>query len=237
MTYSCIDNYIPIFIGYDYRERAATNILIDSIYQNSSCPVSFTPIILNQLKSERLFYRRRDPKQSTDFSFSRFLVPKLMNYEGWAIFMDCDMLCKHDIKELWNLRDDKFSVMCVKHEHKPIENVKFQGELQTTYQKKNWSSLLLFNCNKCKSLTVDYVNTATGLDLHRFKWLSGDKEIGALPEEWNYLVDSQEKEVSKTAKLIHWTLGGPWFRDQLCMGAQLAAEWYRCRDDAMKLWD
>ena len=237
MIESSIENYIPIFIGYDFRERAATNVLIDSIYQNSSCPVSFTPIILSQLNKHGLFYRERDPKQSTDFSFSRFLVPRLMNYKGWAIFMDCDMLCKGDIKKLWDLRDERYAVMCVKHEHKPISSKKFQGETQSSYPMKNWSSLMLFNCSKCKSLTVDFVNTATGLDLHRFNWLSGENQIGGLPEEWNYLVSVQEQEISQKAKLMHWTLGGPWFGEQAFMGGRLAAEWYRSRDNAMKLWD
>ena len=99
---------IPIFIGYDYRERAATNVLIDSLYQNSSVPISITPLITSQLVKQNLFYRKRDPKQSTDFSFTRFLVPHLMNYEGWAIFMDCDMLCFDDINKFWLKKDDKY---------------------------------------------------------------------------------------------------------------------------------
>ena len=139
---------IKIFIGYDYRERAATNVLIDSIYQKASIPVCFIPLVISQLKKQGFYWRERDPKQSTDFSFSRFLVPKLMGYKGWAIFMDCDMLCKVDIKKLWDLRDEQYSVMCVKHDHNPTENIKFLGEIQSNYPKKNWSSLMLFNCEK-----------------------------------------------------------------------------------------
>ena len=105
-----MNHLIPIFIGYDYRERAATNVLIDSLYQNSTVPLSVTPLITENLENKKLFWRKRDPKQSTDFSFTRFLVPYLMNYEGWAIFMDCDMLCKTDINELWEQRNDKFSI-------------------------------------------------------------------------------------------------------------------------------
>ena len=101
------DNLISIFIGYDFRERAATNVLIDSIYQKSSIPVSITPLITSQLKKQKLFYRERDENQSTDFSFTRFLVPNLMGYKGWAIFMDCDMLCRIDISKLWSLREER----------------------------------------------------------------------------------------------------------------------------------
>ena len=88
---------ISIFIGYDPRERAATNVLIDSLYQNSSLPISINPLITPQLEQSGLYWRKKDPKQSTAFSFTRFLVPYLMNYEGWAIFIDCDMLCVEDI--------------------------------------------------------------------------------------------------------------------------------------------
>ena len=162
------DNLISIFIGYDFRERTATNVLIDSIYQKSSIPVSITPLVKSQLESQKLFYRKRDVNQSTDFSFTRFLVPKLMGYKGWAIFMDCDMLCRTDINKLWSLKDESKALLCVKHNHIPKSNAKFLGEKQTKYQKKNWSSLMLFNCAKCKNLTVEYVNTASGLELHQF---------------------------------------------------------------------
>ena len=233
---------IPIFIGYDYRERAATNVLIDSLYQNSSVPLSITPLITPQLVSEGLYFREKDPKQSTDFSFSRFLVPYLMNYQGWAIFMDCDMLCFEDINKLWLKKNDKYSLMCVKHSHIPTEKTKFQGEIQSQYPKKNWSSLMLFNCEKCKSLSIDYVNKASGLELHRFLWLKGDEQIGEINKSWNFLigVDNNEddlKNETKSLSLVHWTLGGPWFKEQRVMGGKLAAKWFASRDNSMKLWD
>ena len=131
-----MQHFIPIFVGYDSRERAATNVLIDSLYQNSSSPISVTPIVLDQLSKQGLYWRNRDPKQSTDFSFSRFLVPFLMNYKGWAIFMDCDMLCRGDISQLWSLKDESKSIMCAKHIHEPIEKVKFLGETQSKYKMK-----------------------------------------------------------------------------------------------------
>jgi lipopolysaccharide biosynthesis glycosyltransferase len=230
---------IPIFIGYDPRERAATNVLIDSLYQQSSQPLAITPIVSQQLAG--IFRRERDPKQSTAFSFTRFLVPWLMGYQGWGIFMDCDMLCRGDIAELWNLRNDDFAVMCVQHEHVPVETVKFLGEVQSAYPKKNWSSLMLLNAARCTALTPDYVNTASGLELHRFHWLAGDHEIGALPDRWNHLVDVQSAPTEAVneggPRLLHWTLGGPWFREQRTMGGLLAAEWFSSRDDAVRLWD
>ena len=128
---------IPVFIGYDPRERAATNVLIDSLYQHSSVPLAITPLVTPQLERAGQFQREREPKQATAFSFTRFLVPQLMAYQGWAIFMDCDMLCRGDIAALWAQRDDRFAVMCVQHQHTPSETVKFLGECQSAYPKKN----------------------------------------------------------------------------------------------------
>ena len=232
---------IPIFIGYDPRERAATTVLIDSLYQHSSAPLAITPLVTPQLERQGLYRRERDPKQSTAFSFTRFLVPALMGYQGWAIFMDCDMLCRGDIAELWAERSDDYALMCVQHEHVPAETVKFLGEVQSAYPKKNWSSLMLLNCDRCQALTPDYVNSASGLELHRFHWLAGDHEIGGLHGRWNHLVDVQAAPTAAVAEggptLLHWTLGGPWFREQRTMGGPLAAEWFSARDDALKLWD
>jgi len=232
---------IPIFIGYDPRERAATNVLIDSLYQQSSMPLAITPVVTPQLEAQGLYWRARDPLQSTAFSFSRFLVPHLVGYQGWAVFMDCDMLCRGDIAKLWSLRDERFAVMCVRQDHVAGETVKFLGETQSAYEKKNWSSLMLLNTSRCSALTPDYVNTASGLELHRFHWLASDDEIGFLPNQWNHLVDVQPLPVDPSTgnrpALVHWTLGGPWFRDQRTMGGGLAAEWFAARDDAFSLWD
>ena len=231
---------IQIFIGFDHRERAATNVLIDSLYNNSRIPISITPLVTSQLIKQKLYWRERDKNQSTDFSFTRFLVPYLMNYKGWAIFMDCDMLCRTDVSQLAENFDKKYSLMCVKHNHVPMEKKKFQGEKQTSYPKKNWSSLMLFNCQKCKSLTLDYVNTASGLDLHRFNWLEGDHLIGSIDESWNYLVDvdtNNNNMKNKKINMLHWTLGGPWFKDQRICGGEFAAEWFAARDSSNKLWD
>ncbi len=190
-----------------------------------------------QLNKAGIYWRERDPKQSTDFSFSRFLVPHLMNFKGWAIFMDCDMLCQADISELWSQQDENYSVMCVKHNHKPSEKTKFLGEPQTSYPKKNWSSLMLMNCERCKNLDINYVNTASGLDLHRFNWLQSEEEIGEIKGSWNCLVENPQDEGIDKAALIHWTLGGPWFKDQRDLHNKLSYKWFKARDEAMKLYD
>ncbi|MFM7676650.1 MAG: hypothetical protein ACKO5F_13970 [Synechococcus sp.] len=231
---------IPVFIGADPRERAALNVLIDSLVQHSSVPLAITPLVTPQLEAQGLYWRPRDPKQSTAFSFSRFLVPHLLGYHGWGIFLDCDMLCRADLAELWALRDERSAVQCVQHEHVPAETRKFLGEVQSAYPKKNWSSLMLFQAERCRALTPEYVNSASGLDLHRFHWLAGDHEIGALPERWNHLVAVQPPPAAAAeggGALLHWTLGGPWFREQRAMGEGLAAEWFAARDDAFRLWD
>jgi len=161
-----------------------------------------------------------------------------MGFEGWAILMDCDMLCRSDIAKLWSLRDERYALMCVQHQHVPDQEVKFLGETQSRYEKKNWSSLMLFNSSRCAALTPAYVNSASGLELHRFHWLGDDSLTGALPmERWNHLVDVQERPLAEPSALLHWTLGGPWFREQRTMGGPLAAEWFSARDNAIRLWD
>lgn len=156
-----------IYIGFDSKEVVAYHVLCQSILEKSSIPVTFTPISLNNV--ENIFTRERNPLQSTEFSFSRFLVPYLSRYEGWSLFADCDMLMRTDIAQLWELRDDRYAAMCVKHDYIPKVETKFLGQVQTKYEKKNWSSVILFNNAKCRKLDLDYVNTASGLELHQFQ--------------------------------------------------------------------
>lgn len=198
---------LDIYIGYDVAERVAYHALSQSIIDRSSRPVRITPIALSTLAG--LHERPRVPQQSTDFSFSRFLTPYLSGYEGWSLFMDCDMMARADIAELFALADDRFAVMVAQHEYTPRDDHKFLGHVQLPYPKKNWSSVVLFNNARCKVLTPDYVDTASGLDLHQFRWLKSDEEIGGLPLEWNWLVG--EYPVNPEARIAHFTRGGPYF--------------------------
>lgn len=210
---------IRVYIGYDPREAVAFSVLAHSIYRRATQPVSITPLMLSQLSST--LTRERHPLQSTDFSFSRFLAPYLSGYAGWSAFMDCDMLMLEDIAKLWALRDDRYAVMVVKHEHVPSETRKFLGEPQTKYDRKNWSSVMLFNNAKCRALTPEYVNRASGLELHQFKWVENDNLIGALPDQWNHLVGYNPPRPD--AALVHYTLGGPYF--ETYRNCEYADEW------------
>ena len=212
---------INIFIGYDSKERVAYNILSHSIIQNSTKPVAITPIALNNLKDD--FVRERNALSSTEFSFSRFMIPHLMNYQGWALFMDCDMVMFEDISKLWRMRDDSKAIQVCKHDYTPKESKKFLGQVQTKYEKKNWSSFMLMNCKKCTTLTPDYVNKASGLELHQFKWLEGDHLIGDLPLEWNWLVD--EYEYKEDVNNVPYTKGGPWVEDYA--KCDYSQDWFR----------
>jgi len=213
-----------IFIGFDSKEVVAYHVLAQSIIEHASTPVAFSPIVLSHLQG--LFTRERNALQSTEFSFSRFMVPYLSGYEGWSLFVDCDMLARADIAELWALRDERFAVMCVKHDYQPKTETKFLGQTQTKYQKKNWSSVMLFNNRRCRALTPDFVNTATGLELHQFKWLDGDDQIGELPSAWNHLVN--EYDYRGDAKLVHFTDGGPYFDEY--RNDDYAEEWFATRE-------
>lgn len=215
---------IRVFIGFDPREAVAYNVLQFSIQRRASVPVSIAPLMLSQLSS--VLKRERHPLQSTDFSFSRFLTPWLSDYSGWSLFLDCDMLVLDDLQSLWALRDEKYAVMVVKHSHNPRESRKFLGEPQSAYEKKNWSSVMLFNNERCRRLTPEYVSGASGLDLHQFKWLEGDGLIGELPGRWNHLVgyDLPASGVS----LAHFTLGGPYFSE--FAHCEYAGEWQKERD-------
>jgi len=219
---------IRIFIGYDKHESAAYHVLSHSILSRTSHPVAIAPLALNALS--QVFIRERNSLQSTDFAFSRFLTPYLCGYEGWAIFMDCDMLVLDDILNLWKLRDERYAVQVVKHDYTPSTKTKFLNQPQTVYEKKNWSSVMLFNCGKCKALTPEYVNTASGLELHRFHWLGdqAEKLIGEIPLRWNFLVGEYAPLPEKEISNLHYTLGGPYFSEyEQCDYADL---WFKERE-------
>lgn len=220
---------IKVFIGYDPREAVAYSVLAHSIHARASVPVAVVPVMLSELRG--ILTRERHPLQSTDFSFSRFLTPFLSDYQGWSVFMDCDMLVLDDIARLYALRDERYAVMVVKHDHVPKETRKFLDQPQTAYQKKNWSSVMLFNNAQCRALTPDYVNTASGLELHQFKWLANDELIGEIPARWNHLVgyNAPNHDVS----LVHYTLGGPYFHEY--RDCEYAVEWRAARQDMLNV--
>lgn len=220
---------INIFIGFDSKESVAFSVLSHSIHKHASKPVSITPLRLSQLNG--LMWRERNVLQSTDFSFSRFLTPYLCDYKGWSIFMDCDMLALDDISILWNLRDENKALMCVKHQHQPKESTKFLNTVQTKYEKKNWSSVLLFNNERCKKLTPEYVNNASGLELHQFKWLDSEDEIGEIPKRWNHLVGYDDNISKSEVSLVHFTIGGPYFKQW--KNCDFSREWYEARDEML----
>ena len=206
---------VRVFLGYDPAETVAYHVAAHSILRHASVPVSVTPLKLSQLPMTR----ERDPKQSTEFSFSRFLVPWLCGFKGTAIFMDCDVLVRSDIAALQGQPGKSVSV--VKHSYTPRPEDKFLGNKQTVYAKKNWSSVMVFDCAGCPMLTPQYVNTASGLELHQFKWLGGDYLIGDLDPAFNHLVG--EYAPNPHAKIAHFTLGGPWLKGY--RDVEFADEW------------
>jgi lipopolysaccharide biosynthesis glycosyltransferase len=213
---------IPIFIGYDPREAIAFHTCVNSIIRQSSKPVSIYPLALNLLED----YKETHTDGSNHFIYSRFLVPHLMNYRGWAIFMDGDMIVRGDIAELWDMRQSDKDVMVVKHDYKTKTSTKYLGSKNEDYPRKNWSSVILWNCQNHpnKTLTPEYVMKATGAQLHRFQHIK-DERIGELPIEWNWLPD--EFGENKDAKLLHYTLGTPSFHE--FANTPQGAEWHRER--------
>lgn len=195
---------LRVFIGYDANETVAFHVLAHSIYERASEPVLVSGIRLDQTP----MWRERDLKQSTDFSFSRFLVPYLCDYQGIGVFLDCDMLCLTDITKITQFINPKYAVSCTQHNYQPKEDTKFLGALQTKYQKKNWSSCMVFNNAACTKLTPEYVNSAHGLELHQFRWCP-EQMVGGIPLQWNWLVG--EDGQSGNPLMVHYTKGGPWF--------------------------
>jgi lipopolysaccharide biosynthesis glycosyltransferase len=177
---------------------------------------------LNILKD----YEEKHTDGSNHFIYSRFLVPHLMEYKGWAIFMVGDMLLRDDIEKLWELRDESKAVMVVKHDYKTKMTEKYLGAKNENYPRKNWSSVILWNCSHAanKVVTPKFIESATGAQLHRFTWLA-DELVGELPTVWNWLPD--EFGANRDAKLLHYTLGTPSFHDFAT--TPMGDEWHRER--------
>ena len=199
---------IPIFIGYDPREAVAYHTCSNSIIRHASQPVAIIPLALNLFKD----YTETHTDGSNQFIYSRFLVPHLMGFSGHAIFIDGDMIVRSDIAELWNLRESGKDVQVVKHDYKTKMTEKYLGAKNEDYPRKNWSSVMIFNCQNfpTKKLTPEYIQKSTGAHLHRFEWTTDDR-VGELPPEWNWLPD--EYGANPDAKLLHYTLGTPCFHE------------------------
>ena len=208
-----------IFMGWDPRETLAYDVAANSILSRTKSDTHITPLKLSELKEivyrpikwrgTQMWCTISESPQTTEFSISRFAVPFLT--KGWAVFCDCDIVCYEDIQKLFDLRDEKYAVQVVKHVHESGADIHMVDQAMTYYKRKNWSSVILWNCDHPgnKNLTLEALNTWPGRDLHAFKWLK-DEEIGELPNEWNYLVDVNEPRDFSEIKLAHFTMGGPW---------------------------
>lgn len=209
---------MKVYIGYDSREHDAFETAAFSLLRHASIPVEITPLKLQKLEEWGLLRRPTDLRgqrydiisnapASTEFAISRFLVPFLAQ-TGWALFVDCDVLFRADVAELLELADPRYALMCVKHDYVPSTASKMDGQAQTVYARKNWSSVMLFNCDHPanRRLSLADVQERRGFDLHQFYWLN-DAEIGALPAEWNWLVNVEPEPLYP--KIAHFTLGGP----------------------------
>ena len=218
---------IPVFIGFDPRETIAYHVLEQSIINRTTAPVAIIPLAGRMLRG---FDGQRDG--TNGFIYSRFLVPELMDYRGWAVYCDGDMLLRDDLLKLWDLRDNSKAVMVVKHEYHTKHARKLIGTPMeannTDYPRKNWSSLILWNAGHPRNrlITREYVSEAPGFALHRFEWL-GDDLIGELPREWNWLVG--EYDPYPDAKMIHFTCGAPCFSHY--WKGDYAAEWHGMKEE------
>ncbi len=208
-----------IWVGFDPREADAFAVARHSINRHLITPIPVRGVVLTDLRTGGLYSRptsRRDGRlwddisdapMSTEFACSRFLVPKLAK-SGWALFIDADMLVRRDLLALFKAADPDKAVMVVKHDHQPTAMTKMDNQTQTVYPRKNWSSVMLFNCDhpSNQKLTTELVNSVPGRDLHAFCWLKDD-EIGALDARWNYLVGHSDQTIDPA--IVHYTDGTP----------------------------
>lgn len=217
-------NKVTIVVGFDQREAIAYHTFCQSVLEKASIPVQFIPLAENTLNG----YKETHTDGSNRFIYSRFLTPYLCGFDGWAIFADGDMICQADIKELWDLRDQSKAVQVVQHDYQTKAHKKYLGNKNENYPRKNWSSVILWNCAHPahRVLTPEFIQKQTGAYLHRFSWLT-DAQIGSLPKSWNWL--AIEYEDNPQANLIHYTLGTPCFKEY--SETSMANVWHeaRCR--------
>jgi lipopolysaccharide biosynthesis glycosyltransferase len=199
---------IPIWVGYDQRESVAYHVFCQSVLARATRPVAFLPLAKNLLSG---FDGKKDG--SNAFIYSRFLIPYLQDFKGHALFFDGDMVCNADVAELWDLRDHYKSVQVVKHDYRTKHPIKYLGNKNEDYEKKNWSSVILWNCAHYHNriLTPEFVAEKPGSFLHRFQWITDAERIGSLAKEWNWLVS--EDEQNPHAKIYHYTIGIPSFSE------------------------
>lgn len=226
---------IKLFIGYDSKQDISDRLMYSNNAPYQVCKksvmdhnkeVEIYPLKLSSLQELGLYKRTEDTSATTEFTYSRFLVPFLSDYKGISVFCDSDFLWQCDIAEVLNYIDDSNSVSCVKHEYTPKASTKMDGLKQTVYPRKNWSSLMVFNCEHpdCKNLSLEKVNTETPKYLHRMSW-TNDESIGSLPLEFNWLEGEYENKVNP--KVIHFTNGGPW---HLTWNGDYSEQWLKVFD-------
>jgi len=210
---------VNIVVGFDQREAIAYHVFCQSVIDRSSLPVQFLPLSPRGISD----YVETHQDGSNVFIYRRFLTPYLMDYQGWALFADGDMICNSDIANLWRMRDASKAVMVAKHDYKTKAATKYLGNKNEDYPRKNWSSVILWNCGHPANrvLTPKFVQSQTGAFLHRFHWLK-DEDIGEIPKEWNWL--AVEYESKEGVDLIHYTLGTPCFKAY--RDCDMAARWH-----------
>ena len=204
---------MKVYVGYDTREDIAYQVCEHSIKRRNG-RTEIIPLKQKDLREKGIYYREVDKLASTEFTFTRFFIPYLNDYKGWAVFCDCDFVWRISPTELEQYCDDSKAVVCVQHDYKPKEGLKMDGQVQLVYPRKNWSSMVLWNCGhpKNKMLTPELLNKQTGKFLHRFSWLD-DSDIGSLPPIYNWLVGWYQEPKDGTPKILHYTEGGPWFEN------------------------
>jgi hypothetical protein len=209
------NNPFKVFIGYDSHEEIVFEVCKYSMRKNSSIPLDITQLNQKTFRERGIYWRTKDPKQSTEFTYLRFFPPFLMNYTGWALFCDDDFLWTGDIAELVDQLDDSKAIMCVQHEINTTYDIKLAGVVQEPYPRKNWSSCMLFNCGHPanRGLDLETINREGGQFLHRFQWIKDDNLIGSFDKTWNFLVGWYPKMENGIPKVIHYTEGGAHFPD------------------------
>ena len=207
-----MSDIIKIFVGLDEPHKIAYDKCIKSIKsKNKKYNLEIHPINYNTVNS---YDRLKDQYESTQFAFARFFVPYESNYKGISLFLDGDFLFLESIDKLLNLYDPKYALQCCKHDYSPTNLKKMDGKSQTSWPRKNWSSLIIFNNEhpKNKTLNPATINNQSGAFLHRFKWLENE-EIGSLPLQWNWLVGWYNEPDDGRPYALHYTEGGPWLNN------------------------